>query len=170
MNKIDKHLKEELGFSIFLIIFSCGLVTMGMVSLGETLNVNDELFDSVIHFLGFIILGVPGIILFVFEAQKIIKLLIRLKQINQIELENKIIYAHIDGAKSNNYGQDSVVCSAIVDGCECQFVSDQPVFDAYYAAKELGVEEVKVYISIKNPNEYVVDLRDLEERVVDLTR
>ena len=178
MKKIDEHIKKEILDCYHMIIVSSFFSFLGIIGLKNIFSIDiteiyAESFMYVITIIIFalicIIVSVFGIVFLVYEIRKLNKQYIRLKEVRRLELENRVIYAHIDGEKANEYGYSSIICSAEVNGCECQFISDKPVFDAFYAAKELGVEEVKVYTSIQNPNEYVVDLRDLEERVVDLT-
>ena len=77
--------------------------------------------------------------------------------------------AHIDGEKDKPFEGRIILCSKEINGIKKEFESDPIEFDLIYAAKELGIEEIKVLINQNNPDKYVVDTREIEERIVDLT-
>ena len=165
MKKIDNYSNDKIIDSIVLGIISIGIVALDTyyILLGTIEGFNSSSIILII-FLSFL-----GIGLSIISIINIIKSIHRKAEIKKVMDNENIIMAHIDGEKDKIFEGRIILCYKEINGRKKEFESDPIEFDLIYAAKELGIEEIKVLINQNNPDKYVVDTREIEERIVDLT-
>lgn len=165
MKKIDNHYNKKITESIALFIIGTGLIALAsyFILLG---TIEGTILESILAIIFFLFLGVGAIILGIIN---IIKSIHRKAEIKKVMDNETFIMAHIDGEKDKTFEGRIILCSKEINGIKKEFESDPIEFDLIYAAKELGIEEIKVLINQNNPDKYVVDTREIEERIVDLT-
>ena len=165
MKKIDSYSNNRIVESI-----AFGIISLGIIALAAYLIlvgvVDGFSAESVILILFVSFLGISMLVISIIG---LIKSIFRKGEINKVMKNPNFVMAHIDGEKSSNYEGTIITCSAEINGTKQEFNSDPVKFDFMYAVKELGVEEIKVYIDQNDPTKYVVDTREIEDRVVDLT-
>ena len=165
MKKIDNHYNKKITESITLFIIGAGFIALAsyFILLGM---IEGTILESILAIIFFLFLGVVAIILGIIN---IIKSIHRKTEIKKVMDNETFIMAHIDGEKDKTFEGRIILCSKEINGIKKEFESDPIEFDLIYAAKELGIEEIKVLINQNNPDKYVVDTREIEERIVDLT-
>lgn len=165
MKKIDNYSNGKIIDSIVLGIISIGIVALDTYYiLSGTIEGFNLSSIILIIFLSFL-----GIGLLITSIINIIKSIHRKAVIKKVMDNEAFIMAHIDGEKDKPFEGRIILCSKEINGIKKEFESDPIEFDLIYAAKELGIEEIKVLINQNNPDKYVVDTREIEERIVDLT-
>ncbi|MBQ6477316.1 MAG: hypothetical protein IJI43_02665 [Bacilli bacterium] len=91
-----------------------------------------------------------------------------LKRITGALKNGSIFKGKIDTTERVSDGR-VIVCYANVNGERRKFLSESVDFDLDYVCRELNITEVPVLINLQDQNEYVVDTREILDRVVDLT-
>lgn len=169
MNKFINYNKSKIKDYTYLWILSIIFIVSSFLVLYFVIGITNLLIDIKFS-LSFIIIFLIGIIMFIISCIEIRKKIIRIKQIKKALNESRIVKATINGAKTDANLNSLLVCSAKIEGIEYHFIS-APIqaYDFMYAIHELGIKELPVYVNMQNPKEYyVVDTREIEDRIVDL--
>ena len=62
-----------------------------------------------------------------------------------------------------------IVCSALIDGQDYEFISEPVNNNFIFATKLFNINELTVYVDANNRKKYYVDTTEVEDRIVDLT-
>ena len=157
-NKIIKDYPVSILFSLFFI-------ALGFLFLKISQTISDE-SCIVIVIAGFFL----GIISFIINTRIFLQNCKKSKQIQRTLEVGSPLKATIEGERNIGILKgNGLVCSAEINGIRHEFISEQISYFATYACQELGIKTITVYVNMQNPEEYVVDLREIEDRIVDLT-
>ena len=158
MKKPDDYVNKQIKAFIPLLFFSLFFFAIAIL----ILKTGENWFVTIFCF------GL-GVVALILDFKLFIGACIKKKQIKRaLKFGTKVI-ATIDETKYSYPVGVVAVCSSEINGTRYKFISGPISFDIEYACKELGVEGLTVYVNMNNPKEYIVDISEIENRVVDLS-
>ena len=165
MKQIDEHSNKIIKDYPVSILFSLFFIALGFLFLKISQTISDESFIA-IAIAGFLL----GITTFILNTRSFLRNFKKNKQIKNALAYGSSFKATIEGERRIGMIEGSgLVCSAEINGTRHEFVSEPISYYVPYACEELGIKTITVYVNTQNPEEYVVDLREIEDRIVDLT-
>ena len=166
MKQIDEHSNKMVKEYPVSILFSLFFIALGFLFLKISQTISDESFIT-IAIAGFLI----GIITFIINTRTFLRNFKKNKQIKNALAYGSSFKATIEGERRISMIEGSgLVCSAEINGTRHEFISEPISYYVPYACEELGIKTITVYVNTQNPEEYVVDTREIEDRIVDLTK
>ena len=166
MKQIDEHSNKMVKEYPVSILFSLFFIALGFLFLKISQTISDESFIA-IAIAGFLI----GIITFIINTRTFLRNFKKNKQIKNALAYGSSFKATIEGKRKISMIEGSgLVCSAEINGTRHEFISEPISYYVPYACEELGIKTITVYVNTQNPEEYVVDTREIEDRIVDLTK
>ena len=166
MKQIDDHSNKMVKEYPVSILFSLFFIALGFLFLKISQTISDESFIT-IAIAGFLI----GIITFILNTRTFLRNFKKNKQIKNALAYGSSFKATIEGERRISMIEGSgLVCSAEINGTRHEFISEPISYYVPYACEELGIKTITVYVNTQNPEEYVVDTREIEDRIVDLTK
>ena len=166
MKQIDEHSNKMVKEYPVSILFSLFFVAFGFLflKLYQNSSNSDYLSGAVVGFL-------LGIASFILNTKTFLRNFKKNKQIKNALAYGSYFKATIEGERRISMTEGSgLVCSAEINGTRHEFVSEPISYYVPYACEELGIKTITVYVNTQNPEEYVVDTREIEDRIVDLTK
>ena len=167
MNKIDDGIKKKIKQFPIAVLLSFVFIGFGALCFYLYVIVNSIDRDG--YLVGAIVSLSIGVFSLISIIKDYIKLVNKSKQMDSAVASGNIIQAKIIDEKYTFLEGCQLICSAEVNGTPCEFISSTVPRYSLYACKELGIEELPVYVNMQNPKEYAVDAREVEDRIVDLT-
>ena len=158
MKKLDDYTNKQIQTFPLAVFLSLVFIVIGIVFLIFSLNIIGAVFCFAL-----------GIFSMIMNIKIFKKALTKKEQISKVEMLGTKIIAKVEEQKYEYPYGSIVICSAEVNGNRCEFVSEPVDFDVIYACQELELEGLPVYVNMENSEEYAVDIRELENRVEDLT-
>lgn len=160
MNQMNNNIKHVIiaiiSNSIFII---AGLIFYILYKYNPS---NDYLFLTIICF----ILGLITIIGNIYNYLKKQNKPAKIKKMKEFSspVKAKIIKEKFDPSHGN-----VIVCTALIDGQDYEFISEPVNKNFIFATKIFNINELTVYVDTNNRKKYYVDTTEVEDRIVDLT-
>ena len=165
MTQLDEHSKKMIREYPIAMLLSFFFVIFGLIFLKLYLDAQEE------NYLVGAISGLSlGLISTILNTGLFLKNLKKNKQIKKALEYGSSFKASINGEKSDGIEGKRMICTAEINGTKYEFISEPVSRYASFACKELGIDTLTVYVNTSNPKEYVVDIREIEDRIVDLTK
>ncbi len=166
MRKINEYSKKRMREYPLSILFSLFFIAFGFLLLKFYQNSSDSN-----HLFGATVLLLIGIISIVANTRLFLRNYKKNKKIKNAMEFGSAFKATIEGErKIGTFEGNGITCLAEVNGKPYEFVSEPVSRYFTYACQELDIKTITVYVNIRNPEEYVVDTREIEDRIVDLTK
>lgn len=167
MNKANSSFNKKKQEVLLSTILSFVFLAFGIFFLYLYLEINS--IDREGYLVGTILCFVIGGFTLIMNIKGLIKLEGIKRKMEVLKNTGEIIRAKVIDEKHTILEGNQLICNAEINGTSYEFISSSVPRYSLYACKELGIDELPVYVNMQNPKEYAVDTEEVEDRIVDLT-
>lgn len=167
MNKANSSFNKKKQEVLLSTILSFVFLAFGIFFLYLYLEINS--IDRESYLVGVILCFIIGGVTLIMNIKGLIKLEGIKKKTEVLKNIGEIIRAKVVDEKYTMLEGTQLICNAEINGTSYEFISSSVPRYSLYACKELGIDELPVYVNMQNPKEYAVDTGEVEDRIVNLT-
>ncbi len=167
MNKANSSFNKKKQEVLLSTILSFVFLAFGIFFLYLYLEINS--IDRESYLVGVILCFIIGGVTLIMNIKGLIKLEGIKKKTEVLKNTGEIIRAKVIDEKYTMLEGTQLICNAEINGISYEFISSSVPRYSLYACKELGIDELPVYVNMQNPKEYAVDTGEVEDRIVNLT-
>ncbi len=167
MNKANSSFNKKKQEVLLSTILSFVFLAFGIFFLYLYLEINS--IDRESYLVGVILCFIIGGVTLIMNIKGLIKLEGIKKKTEVLKNIGEIIRAKVVDEKYTMLEGTQLICNAEINGISYEFISSSVPRYSLYACKELGIDELPVYVNMQNPKEYAVDTGEVEDRIVNLT-
>ena len=167
MNKANSSFNKKKQEVLLSTILSFVFLSFFFFFLYLYLEINS--IDRESYLVGVILCFIIGGVTLIMNIKGLIKLEGIKKKTEVLKNIGEIIRAKVVDEKYTMLEGTQLICNAEINGISYEFISSSVPRYSLYACKELGIDELPVYVNMQNPKEYAVDTGEVEDRIVNLT-